>query len=67
MGGIEFGWVDTGGQIQTRVDGWIEGWTGGFGEDGWFWGRRVGAGVDGWLRMGGRVAKNGWTGGLKWV
>ena len=34
---------------------------------GWLWGRGVSAGVDGWLRTGGRVAKNGWTGGLKWV
>ena len=34
---------------------------------GWLWGRRVSAGVDGWLRTGGQVAKNGWTGGLKWV
>ena len=54
MGG--HGWTnsDKGGWVDRRVDGWL-------------WGRRVGAGVDGWLRMGGRVAKNGWTGGLKWV
>ena len=53
MGGFEPRWVDTGGQIQAGVDGWEEGWTGGFREEGW---------AQGWMGtyMGGRVDKNGW-------
>ena len=34
-GGIELRWVDTGGQIWTGVDWWVEGWMGGFGVEGW--------------------------------
>ena len=57
MGGIKFGWVDTGGQIQAGVDGWEEGWTGGFREEGW---------EQGWMGTwtGGWVDKIGWMGGL---
>ena len=66
----KIGWVELNSDGWTRVDKFRQGWMGGWVDrrvDGWLWGRRVGAGVDGWLRMGGRVAKNGWTGGLKWV
>ena len=65
MGGIEFGWVDRGGQIHAGVEGWTGGYRGGrvdgwLFRQGWMGGYRGGR-VDGWLQ--------GWKGGCRggWV